>query len=150
MRPKITWIAVADGNRATVYLNNGPNRGLEIIPGRGGYQEVPPSREILSDSAGRMKGGAGARGAAPMNASADPHELEEARFAEQFAEEINRAALEQQFDRLILAAPPRTLGILRKSLSEKAGRRLIAEIDKDLTKISRDDLAARIADHLPV
>jgi protein required for attachment to host cells len=149
MRPKITWIAVADGNRATVYQNSGPSRGLEIIPGRGGHQDVPPSHEILSDSAGRM-GSAGARGGAAMDAGADPHEREEARFAERFAEEINRAALEQQFDRLILAAPPRTLGILRKSLSEKATRRLTAEIDKDLTKTSRDDLAEHLADHLPV
>ena len=33
MRGKITWVVVADGQHATVYHNDGPGKGLEIIPG---------------------------------------------------------------------------------------------------------------------
>jgi protein required for attachment to host cells len=149
MRGKITWIVVADGQRATVYNNSGPGKGLEIIPGLGGHQAVPKSREIISDAPGRMQG-FGAHGAAPMTARTDPHELEEQRFTEGLAEEVNRAALDKQFDRLILAAPPRTLGILRKSLSSHAADRVIAELDKDLTKTARADLAAHIDRHIAV
>jgi protein required for attachment to host cells len=149
MRGKITWVVVADGQRATIYLNGGPGKGLEIIPGLGGHQEVPRSNEIISDAQGRMKGFGGS-GAAPMSMRTDPHELEEQRFTESLANEVNRAALEKQFDRLILAAPPRTLGILRKSLSSHATDRVIAELDKDLTKSSRADLAAQVEGHLVV
>jgi protein required for attachment to host cells len=149
MRGKVTWIVVADGQRATVYLNGGPNKGLEIIPGLGGHQTVSRSSEIISDAQGRMQGYGGS-GAAPMTARTDPHELAEARFTERVAAEVNRAALEKQFDRLILAAPPRTLGILRKSLSSHATERVIAELDKDLTKSSRADLAAQFDGHLAV
>ncbi len=60
------------------------------------------------------------------------------RFTERLGGAVSRAALEKQFDRLILAAPPRTLGILRKSLSSHATERVIAELDKDLTKSSSD------------
>jgi protein required for attachment to host cells len=147
MRGKITWIVVADGQRATVYHNTGPGKGLEIIPGMGGYQELPPSREMISDAPGRLQG-FGASGTAP--ARTDPHELEEQRFTESLANDVNRAALDKQFDRLILAAPPRTLGILRKSLSSHAADRVIAELDKDLTKTSRDTLAAHIDRHIAV
>jgi protein required for attachment to host cells len=150
MRGKVTWIVVADGQRATVYHNDGPGKGLEIIPGLGGHQFTPRSHEMISDAPGRMKGFAGAPGAASMTARTDPHELEEQRFTEQLAGEVNRAALDKQFDRLILAAPPRTLGILRKALSGHATERVIAELDKDLTKASRDDLAAQIDSHIAV
>lgn len=149
MRGKITWIVVADGQRATVYHHDGPNKGLEIIPGLGGHQEASRSSEIISDAQGRMQGYGGS-GAAPMTARTDPHELEEARFTERVAEEVNRAALDKQFDRLILAAPPRTLGILRKALSGHAAQRVIAELDKDLTRASRSDLAAQLDRHIAV
>jgi protein required for attachment to host cells len=149
MRGTITWIVVADGQRATVYHNTGPGKGLEIIRGLGGYQDVPRSNEIISDAQGRMQG-YGAHGAAPMTARTDPHELEEQRFTESLAHDVNRAALQKQFDRLILAAPPRTLGILRKSLSSHAAERVIAELDKDLTKSSRADLAAQVDGHIVV
>jgi protein required for attachment to host cells len=150
MRGKVTWLVVADGQRATVYHNSGPGKGLEIIPGLGGHQEVPPSREMVSDAPGRMQGFAGATGATAMTSRTDPHELEEKRFTESLADTVNRAALEKQFDRLILAAPPRTLGILRKSLSSHATDRVIAELDKDLTKASRDALAAQVDGHIAV
>ena len=143
MRGTITWIVVADGQRATVYHNTGPGKGLEIIRGLGGHQDVPRNNEIISDAQGRMQGYGGS-GAAPMTARTDPHELEEQRFTESLAQDVNRAALQKQFDRLILAAPPRTLGILRKSLSAHATERVIAELDKDLTKSSRADLAAQV------
>jgi protein required for attachment to host cells len=94
--------------------------------------------------------GFGGSGAAPMTTRTDPHELEEQRFTESLAGDVNRAALAKQFDRLILAAPPRTLGILRKSLSSHATERVIAELDKDLTKSSRDDLAAHMDGHIVV
>lgn len=150
MRGKITWVVVADGQRATVYHNDGPNKGLEIIEGMGGHRDGPRSSEIISDKSGRMPGMAGGTGAAALGRRSDPHELEEARFTEQLAEEVNRAALEKQFDRLILAAPPRTLGILRKALSDHATERVIAALDKDLTKVSRDDLAKQVGDHIAV
>jgi protein required for attachment to host cells len=150
MRGKVTWLVVADGQRATVYHNRGPGKGLEIIPGLGGHQEVPPSREMVSDAPGRMQGFAGATGATAMTSRTDPHELEEKRFTESLADTVNRAALEKQFDRLILAAPPRTLGILRKSLSSHATDRVIAELDKDLTKASRDDLATQVDGYIAV
>jgi protein required for attachment to host cells len=148
MRGKVTWLVVADGQRATVYHNSGPGKGLEIIPGMGGHQEVPKSSEIISDAPGRTQGFGG--GNASMAPRTNPHELEEQRFTESLADQVNRAALAKEFDRLILAAPPRTLGILRKSLSSHASDRVIAELDKDLTKVSRDDLAAQIDGHIAV
>ena len=150
MHAKVTWVVVADGQRATVYHNDGPNKGLLVVDGLGGHRDGPRSHDLVSDKPGRMKGFAGAKGGASMTARTDPHEQEEARFTEHLAGEINHAALGKQFDRLILAAPPRTLGILRKSLSSHATERVIAELDKDLTKSSSAELAAHMDGHMVV
>jgi protein required for attachment to host cells len=74
----------------------------------------------------------------------DPHEFEEKRFVEAISEKINRAALANRFDRLIVAAPPRALGQVRQALSKAASGRLAAEVNKDLIK----DSPAGIAEHL--
>lgn len=150
MRGKVTWVVVADGQRATVFHNDGPGKGLQVVDGLGGHRSGPRTHDMMSDKSGRTQGFAGASGGAAMTARVDPHEQEEARFTEHLAGEINHAALEKKFDRLILAAPPRTLGILRKALSEHASTRVIAELDKDLTKASPADLAGHIESHLAV
>jgi protein required for attachment to host cells len=150
MHGKITWVVVAEGQHATVYHNDGPNKGLQVVEGLGGHRDGARSHDLVSDKPGRSQGSVGANGGASMTPRTDPHEQEEARFTAGLAGEINHAALEKQFDRLILAAPPRTLGILRKSLSSHATERVIFELDKDLTKSSRDDLAAHVDGHIVV
>lgn len=150
MRGKITWVVVADGQRAAVFHNDGPGKGLQAVEGLGGARSGARSHDMVSDKPGRMQGFAGASGAASMTARTDPHELEEARFTEHLAGEINQAALEKRFDRLILAAPPRTLGILRQALSRHATERVVAELDKDLTKSDPADLAGHLEKHLAV
>jgi protein required for attachment to host cells len=150
MRGTITWVVVADGQRAAVFHNDGPGKGLQVIDGLGGHRHGARSHDMMSDKPGRMQGFAGASGATAMTARTDPHELAEARFTEHLADEINHAALEKRFDRLILAAPPRTLGILRKALSSHAAERVIAELDKDLTKSGPADLASHLQNHLAV
>jgi protein required for attachment to host cells len=80
----------------------------------------------------------------------DPHELEEQRFTEHVAAEINGAARMKKFERLILAAPPRTLGILRHALDAHARSLVSAELDKDLTKSTIPDLIEHLAPHLAV
>lgn len=62
----------------------------------------------------------------------------------ELAQQIDRAWLNKQFDRLALAVPSRMLGELRAVLSEPARAAILVEIAKDLTKIPD----AEIADHL--
>lgn len=50
----------------------------------------------------------------------DIHDLEVHRAARTVADAINRAAAQKQFDRLIIAAPPRFVGELRQHLSAQA------------------------------
>ncbi len=63
----------------------------------------------------------------------DYHQLEEDRFASEVAEILKKGALANAFDKIIVAAPARTLGELRKRYHKEVTARLVGEIDKDLT-----------------
>ncbi len=64
------------------------------------------------------------------------------------ADWLDEAAQKDSFDRLILVAPPHTLGALRKVLSKPVNMRIAAEINKDLTKLPADDLQRELGNIL--
>ena len=63
----------------------------------------------------------------------DFHQLEEERFAAETAELLNQRALRNEYESLIVVAPPRTLGALRKHYHKEVEKRLAGEVAKDLT-----------------
>lgn len=148
MRAKTTWILVADGQRAAVYRNDGPGKGLKPEPGLDFERVGRRTHDMMSDKPGRMKAGAGASGSAGMTPRTDPHEEAERHFAEHLAKTLDRAAAGKSFDRLILAAPPKTLGYLRRAVGAATRKLITAEIAKDLTKIEQAKLADHFVDHL--
>ena len=143
MKKTLTWVLVADGGQAIIYSNDGPNRGLEPVPGHRYETELPMDRELRSDRPGRgFDSGSGARhGISPPT---DYHRLEKERFSEAIAETVEKAALAEEFDRLIVVAEPRTLGVLRDALGPHAKAKLIGDLDRNLT----DRTAAQIAESI--
>lgn len=150
MHGKVTWILVADGQHATVYRHDGPGKGLLTVPEVGGSRAGLKAHDIMSDKPGRDRGFAGASGSAGMTPRSDPHEAEEQRFTEHVAGQLDAAAAAKKFERLILVAPPRTLGILRHALAAPTKKLVNAELDKDLTKSGIPDLAKHLEPHLAV
>jgi protein required for attachment to host cells len=59
--------------------------------------------------------------------------MEEDRFAAETAEMLKIRAMRKDYDSLIVVAPPRTLGELRKHYHKEVEKRLTAEVAKDLT-----------------
>lgn len=74
-----------------------------------------PARETFSDRPSRKPSGAGPRGAGPLSDDhRDRHEAEDQRrFAKRVAEAAQRFVGEQAVTRLVLAAGPNSLGVLR-------------------------------------
>lgn len=129
---KITWAAVADGSKALVLVNEGTDAEPRLSVLAKSELDNPPSREQGTDRPGRMPDrGPGQRSALD---DTDWHEFEEQRFVRDFAERLNRAALRNRFERLILIAPPKVLGALRPALAPAVAERVAAEIPSDLTR----------------
>lgn len=137
MKPTTTWIVIADGARARVMQNVGPGKGIDAVEGLTFEGDHAPSIEIMADKPGRTFDSVGnARHA--MEPSSDPHTELKARFLKTVS-----SALQQKiddYDRLVLVAPPQALGLLRKSLPAAAAGKVTAELGKDLTHLPIADL----------
>ena len=128
-----TWILVGDGRKALMLRNDGtpqhPSLNVVDVLKDGAN---PPTHVQGADRPGRvMQSANGKRSAVEQT---DWHEIAEERFATAIAQKLNAAANSDQFEKLILVAPPSTLAALRKNLDSKATQRIVAEVNKDLTK----------------
>jgi protein required for attachment to host cells len=128
-----TWVLVGDGRRALMLRNAGTPQqpSLEVIDVLRDDAN-PPTHEQGADRPGRaIQSVIGRRSAVGQT---DWHEVAEEKFAATVAARLNSAAQHNKFERIVLVAPPQTLAALRKQLDPHASRRVIAEVDKDLTK----------------
>jgi protein required for attachment to host cells len=100
-------------------------------------------RELESDRPGRGFASGGHRHGVDGERSA--RRENETRFAGRIAHEVERARQHNEFDRLVIMAGPRMLGLLREALAEPSRSAVAAEVPKDL---AHHDLDA-IRDHVP-
>ena len=129
--PNGSFVVVADGKKMLFFRNEGDSEFLKLQVERKREQDNPPTREQKTDEAGRSFPSSGPGHHA--YSETDFHQLEEDRFAAETAELLKKRALQNDFESLIVVAPPRTLGELRKHYHKEVEKRLSGEIAKDLT-----------------
>ena len=145
MKKKVTWIIVADGSRARFLANDGPGKGLRAAIAQEFHHETPPTRELGTEKPGRTAPSGGTTRSA-IEPHVDWHQFEKDKFGQEMADLLNAAAEKKSFDDLIIVAPPRTLGTLRHALSSKTSNHIRAEIPKDLTQVSLQEMPAHLKD----
>jgi len=131
--PHDALIFVGDGRKALFLRNAGDEKFPNLTTERVFVDENPPTREQGSDKPGRTFKRAKTNQRSGVE-TVDWHELEEQRFAQRVAAAMERLVRERDAKALVVAAPPRTLAELRHAFHADVKRRIIAEIDKDLTK----------------
>ena len=148
--PHDSYVLVADGRKMLFFRNEGDAEFLNLEVERSRVDDNPPDREQGTDRPGRTFASAGsprtgsAVSAGAHNRSAyaetDFHQLEEDRFAAEAAEMLNQRALRQEFESLVVVAPPKTLGELRKHYHKEVEKRLVGEVAKDLTNMPVEEI----------
>jgi protein required for attachment to host cells len=133
------WVLVGDGRRALFFQNHGDADLLDLRVLETRIDDNPSTREQGADAPGRAFSSASAYGRSSYE-NADWHVLEEERFARAMAERINAAAESGELKEIVIVAPPKTLGEIRKDLSVKAQGKVAGEIHKDLTKHPLHDI----------
>lgn len=129
--PHNSVVLVADGRKMLFLRNEGDDAHPNLTVERAAEKSNPATRDQATDAAG---GASSTQGAARSSVEpTDFHQLEEDRFAAETADLLKRRALAHDFESLIIVAPPRTLGELRKHYHKEVSDRLKGEIDKDLT-----------------
>ncbi len=134
---------MADGARARVLRNDGIGKGLQPAINGEIAHTVPATRELGTDRPGRTQQRS-TSGRHAIQPHVDWHRFEKEKFGKEMAALLDAAAERRAFQRLVLIAPPRTLGDLRAALGTKARALIHAEIDKDLTHVTIQELP----DHL--
>jgi protein required for attachment to host cells len=127
------WVLVADESAARLFSSDKIRVELNEI-------EVltNPEARIHERELGTERQGRGFESANPSRHAMEPSSSIREERARQFAREIVRkleqGANQQAYERLILAAPPDFLGLLRQQLKSGLKERLAQSIDKNLLK----------------
>ncbi|WP_184054656.1 host attachment family protein [Sphingomonas aerophila] len=168
--PHNAFVLVADGRKMLFFRNQGDAEYPNLQVEHAEEHPNPADRDQKTDAAGGSFGsqmgsnapaaargggmagpnGGGEGGAfAPSRGSMDEvdfHQQEEDRFAAQTADLLKKRALANEFEKLIVVAPPKTLGELRKHYHKEVESRLAGELAKDLTNRPVDQIEKALRD----
>ncbi len=131
-------VLVADGRKSLFLRNEGDATHPNLVVERAVEQINPSDGQQKTDHAGRSSSSVG--GGQNSMQEVDFHQQEKDRFAVDTADMLKRRALANDFDSLIVVAPPQTLGELRKHYHSEVSARLSGELDKDLTSHPIDQI----------
>jgi protein required for attachment to host cells len=131
--PHDAFVFIGDGRKALFLRNVGDEKFLSLKAERVIVDDNPPTHEQGTDRPGRAFKRAATNLRSGMD-NTDWHELEEHRFAQRVAAALEQLVRMRNVKALVVAAPPRTLADLRHAFHADVKGRIIAEIDKDLTK----------------
>ena len=141
-----TWVLVADGEKALFLRNDGdaeyPN--LEVF--REESQDNPPNRDQAANRPGRFNDGPSVHRSAVEDT--DWHQMAKDRFASDMADLLYKRAHRGDFERIVLVAPPGTLGELRDQLHQVVTDKVIGEIAKTLTNHPIDEIEKIVTNEL--
>src|SRR5262249_56428762 len=140
--PQDTLVLVGDGRRALFLRNKGGAGHPDLFAERVMEQSNPPTHEQGTDRPGRYAAPDGTSRSATEQT--DWHQQAEDRFASQVAEVLYKKAHEHAFERLIVAAPPKSLGSMRRAFRKELAAKVTAEIPKDLTAHALTEIARLI------
>jgi len=134
------WFLLADGRRARMWE--------EAVRGADLMQHVDWTMEIGEDDLyepqdrpPRAHDSVGP-GRHAMDRGRNLHEAEEEKFIKRVADRVSEAHKNGSFEHLVIAAPPRALGLLRNALPDAVKAKIKAETAKDL--IDEDGRALKV------
>ena len=134
--PHRALVLVADGTKVLFLRNHGDQNQIDLRTESHDEREDRKDREIKTDAAGAAPVRAASGGAEvhrPAYSETDFHKQEEDRWVKDAAEELKKRALRNDFDALVIIAPPKALGTLRKELHKEVERRIVLTLNKEMT-----------------
>jgi protein required for attachment to host cells len=131
--PHNSVILVADGRKSLFFRNEGDGEFPNLNVEEKETHPNPAHHEQASDLAGQSAKTVNGMGGSMQEVNF--HQQEEDRFAAETAAMLKERALRNDYDALVVVAPPRMLGELRKHYHVEVEKRLVAELPKDLVNM---------------
>lgn len=129
--PHRALVLVADGTKILFLRNHGDQNQIDLRTESHDAREDRKDRDIKTDAPGTQSPRVGI-GRDTMDET-DFHQQEEDRWVKDAADELKKRALRNDFDALAVIAPPKALGVLKKSLHKEVQKRIILSINKEMT-----------------
>lgn len=130
--PHNAWVIVCDARKAMFLRNDGTPAQPKFEVGKVIEASAnPPNARQGTDRPGRIQNAVGPTSATEET---DRHELAETKFARDTATALKRSDQSGHPRNIVLVAPPHILAVLRQHLDAETRARILAEVDKDLTK----------------
>jgi len=146
-----TWILVAHEAGARVFENRGSGKGLDLVETIEHPEGRARDRDIDADRPGRsFRKDSGDPRRAAMSRSEGPHDRAVADFARTLTGKLQSARAENQYERLVLVAPPRFLGLLRSSLDGPTAQLVVGSVSKNLATSKEAELIEHLGDVIAV
>jgi protein required for attachment to host cells len=128
-----TWVVVCDWRKTILLENVGDEQYPDLRTKSALEMEDAPTSALGTDRPGRVHQSVGsARSGVEQT---DWHDRDEQEFLKALAARLDKAVLAKEVAHLVIVAPPRALGVLRKSFSQHVRDTIVTEIDKDLTGV---------------
>ena len=143
--PKKSWIVVADGSKASIFYREGRLGELQAVKRMESGDARAHAGDIVSDRAGRV-GESATVGRHAYEPKTDPHRHAEEVFVKTVADFVSTHDGAAPYEQLILVAPAKTLGQLRRDLSKAALGAGRHEVDKDLVHMPDGRIEEHIRD----
>jgi len=124
-------VLIGDGQKALFLRNKGTAHQVKLVVEQVLEQDNPATREQGTDRPGRSVASVGTARSAVEEV--DWHHIAKERFAGEIAEALYRHAHDNGFDKLVVIAPAKILGSLRKAFHAEVNDRIVGEISKELT-----------------
>lgn len=151
MDAKKTWILVASGTRARLYGHDGPGKPIHALDHRDFEGEAVKGHEAYRDRPGRASDVSQAvPGRHAYEPKSDPMDEERRDLMREVMDDLGRHALRNDFDALIVCAPPQTMHQVREQMPKPVQEKVIAEETKDYTNDSEIELERRLTHVLAV
>jgi protein required for attachment to host cells len=136
-------VVVGDGEKALFLRNKGGPEDIRLEVEHILGHDNPATHEQGTDKPGRAFASAGTARSAMEET--DWHQLGEDRFAVDIADILYRLAHANKFEALVVVAPPKVLGTLRKAFHKEVVDRITGELPKNLTSHPIPDIEKLLA-----
>lgn len=137
-----TWILVANASTAHLYLNTGPRKGLKKIKEFDHAASREKGSRLVSDRPGHNQSHGNGHGS--LVPATDPKQNEARHFALELAKTLEQGRKVNEYQRLILVAPPSFMGMLKGSLDGHVLDKVSDSFEKDYTKATEKELASHL------
>jgi protein required for attachment to host cells len=142
MADKRLWILVANASRARLFVTDAKAEKWNLVE-EFQHEESRAKPVDLFNQADNPNAGT-LHGPVRENDPIGRRRLEHERFASELSQRLDRGVDAHQFDELVIAAPPKFLGMLRAQLSSRVERRVRLDLNEDLSNLPERELPDRV------